>query len=63
MAEELKPCPFCGGKAIIEGFNDGFLDFHRITCVNCGLEMTLCETSREYAISKWNTRKAGANND
>ncbi len=41
MSEELKPCPFCGGKAkfrpitsSIHGANRGFL--FRIECSGCG---------------------------
>lgn len=37
---ELKPCPFCGGKAVIH-VNDGV----RVTCVECGA-MTTCLVDR-----------------
>lgn len=31
MCEELKPCPFCGGKAVVH-VNDGV----RVMCTECG---------------------------
>lgn len=31
MSEELKPCPFCGGKAVVH-VNDGV----RVMCTECG---------------------------
>ena len=31
MSKELKPCPFCGGKAVIH-VNDGV----RVICTVCG---------------------------
>ena len=48
MSEELKPCPFCGGKAVIE-----VIELHRhiickmpvykggafIECTECGLSL------------------------
>lgn len=35
---ELKPCPFCGGKARIdtEYDMDGFGNFHKVECSDCG---------------------------
>lgn len=41
---ELKPCPFCGGKAVFlvkshteHGFNRGWL--FGISCINCGVAL------------------------
>lgn len=35
---ELKPCPFCGGKASVrsEHDSDGFGNFHYVACGSCG---------------------------
>lgn len=66
---ELKPCPFCGGEAILykEEIPDGKISYHtaRIKCDNCG-----CATRQyiidgyygstdtvEDCISTWNNRK------
>ncbi len=42
---ELKPCPFCGGKADIKTLDKGFSEEnfeyfakHRLYCKNCGVE-------------------------
>ena len=48
MTEELKPCPFCGGKAFIDS------EFSGVYC-NCGAELTFFESDKE-AAEKWNTR-------
>ena len=49
---ELKPCPFCGGKAdIVERWPD---KFHRmIMCDECGAEFV---DKNEHAVAAWNTR-------
>lgn len=52
---ELKPCPFCGGKAKVE--NMGYP--HHVYCMSCGAKTTGVgfETEGEKdAILKWNTR-------
>jgi len=60
MNKELKPCPFCGGEAILK---TGFAQYedvvtlkYEIVCNMCG-----CKIERlgleEYAINAWNTRK------
>ena len=63
MSEELKPCPFCGGKAVIE-----VIQPHRhiickmpvykggafIECTECGCAIS-GETETE-ATEKWNRR-------
>lgn len=51
---ELKPCPFCGGKASI-------MRYHHISnasycyCKSCKVKMPNSLT-KEEAIKKWNTR-------
>ena len=67
--DELKPCPFCGGKAeIVEGYYDSFIDGYAVMCRNCclifGAHGSLGEAykwmciyeSKEEAIDAWNTR-------
>lgn len=45
---ELKPCPFCGGKAFFDS------EFSGVYCY-CGAELTFCESDKESA-EKWNSR-------
>jgi Lar family restriction alleviation protein len=54
MMEELKPCPFCGGKAEYWIDND-YQDRHVITCGYCGCEKRY-EYSMDGVIEEWNTR-------
>lgn len=53
---ELKPCPFCGGKADIRDFtiidSDPEID---IFCTNCGGQTFVYKTKAE-AIEAWNRR-------
>ena len=53
---ELKPCPFCGGKAEIltaESMHGGYL--FGIMCNDCRSRGDVYETEAE-AIAAWNTR-------
>ena len=50
--EELKPCPFCGGKATIE---DGYFHKYAIVCGDCGAEAEQKLILLEI-IKAWNTR-------
>ena len=63
--EELKPCPFCGGKPTLEASEDD-LKHHAVyvCCYNCGsiggsadgeIEETL-EAYIRYAVDAWNRR-------
>lgn len=45
---ELKPCPFCGGKAFWDS------EFSGVYC-HCGAEITFLESDEE-AAEKWNSR-------
>jgi hypothetical protein len=45
--DDLKPCPFCGGKA-------GFVGTE-IECIDCGMMMPKTQTF-EGQIRNWNTR-------
>lgn len=63
--QELKPCPFCGGEAVVdhwelsspdEGWEDEREDIYYIVCSECGSE-TYEYRSKEEAIEAWNRRK------
>jgi Lar family restriction alleviation protein len=71
MSEELKPCPFCGGKASDRGkmkyhkshdafFADGtrILKSYFVNCIVCGVSNKglVGHQTREKAVDKWNTR-------
>ena len=53
---ELKPCPFCNGKAEMMG-----ITFVYVKCLNCGVE-TMGYKEEEDAAFAWNQR-AGENHD
>lgn len=52
MMPELKPCPFCGGKARLNQAYDGSFC---VQCTKCG-NGTLMEKTKETVIKKWNRR-------
>ena len=56
---ELKPCPFCGGKALLGFSKDEHLnERHFVICENvikCGCLTQYCN-SKDKAIEKWNRR-------
>lgn len=54
MKTELKPCPFCGKKAIIDG-SDLFGYFVR--CTYCSIAQDKLFGQKCDAIRRWNTRK------
>lgn len=61
MTDELKPCPFCGGKAITNHVRDG----RRAVCTDCGAAagsqfhgpLTM-PSAEDRAIAAWNSRAA-----
>lgn len=61
MSEELKPCPFCGGKASHVYDPEGTIDTEKrpwrytIVCDRCCASTGLC-WSDEMAIKLWNRR-------
>lgn len=60
---ELKPCPFCGGKARIEDISTEDEKYYMMQCTNdeCGASACFGDhsTSKSKAIAAWN-RRAGA---
>ena len=57
MSEELKPCPFCGGKAKFGANKSCCGKTVRIDCTNpeCGACVTTF-SSKVYAAKAWNRR-------
>lgn len=56
--EELKPCPFCGGKAfrLLSGDDDELnLKFCAVHCENCDCRTAFFENF-DLAIQRWNRR-------
>lgn len=62
MNEELKPCPFCGGEALLENT----ITQASIMCCDCPAVMRRGHTTRSFddgtqrAITAWNTRTTDA---
>lgn len=58
MSEELKPCPFCGGKAVLLGGPQA-QECHSVWCLDCSAKMQGGMQS-EPLVEKWNARPAPA---
>ena len=52
MNDKLKPCPFCGGEAIIDGCDE---TLWIVICKECNASIGYKET-KEEAIEAWNRR-------
>lgn len=52
MNIELKPCPFCGGEAVVDGCDDALWV---VICKKCYIETSLQSTEQD-AIDAWNRR-------
>lgn len=57
MQSELKPCPFCGGEAMIAATLD---DMYRPMCKTDGCAFLESNVTRAEAIAAWNTRASDA---
>lgn len=53
MSEELKPCPFCGGKAMYHEFKGIYITFYSVRC-KCGASRT--GKTKDNTIMLWNRR-------
>lgn len=56
MSKDLKPCPFCGGVAMI---SKDMIGDYRVECYHC-FAHTFYEDSEEKAIEEWNRRADNA---
>ncbi len=59
MSEELKPCPFCGGKAELRRYGDSA--YYYIECTQCEVGAYFYNTDND-AIAAWNMRTEAENN-
>lgn len=56
MNEELKPCPFCGGKAISCSTGNIYTkEYFFVKCTKCGIESPSAINKKD-AITAWNKR-------
>lgn len=57
---ELKPCPFCGGKAGLKLITTDAIammpkiHWHKVSCMKCGASVEATESTK--AIEAWNRR-------
>lgn len=61
----LKPCPFCGGKAMMLPIESN-RTYSMVKCLTCGAESGMVKISAEYssdeiAVEKWNRRTTDDN--
>ena len=59
---ELKPCPFCGGKAKLEHGRIGMTETSYVRCETCGSKGRIITISVKYsanamAVFAWNKRE------
>lgn len=55
--EKLKPCPFCGGEAVLKIYQnyEHDISFAYVYCGECGAKIN-CYASQEAAAERWNGR-------
>ena len=65
---ELKPCPFCGGKAVLRAVKDGNpWDYFKVGCDEMrgycrgNINGSPLYPSEDSAVEWWNKRKDGEN--
>ena len=54
-SDELKPCPFCNGKAAIFERYRGLWNVHCLN-IECGATIDPTQRSREACVEAWNHR-------
>ena len=52
--DELKPCPFCGGKPVLSSWE--LLNEYSVSCSECHAVPGDYEDTKEKAIKRWNRR-------
>ncbi|MEA4947070.1 MAG: Lar family restriction alleviation protein [Oscillospiraceae bacterium] len=57
---KLKPCPFCGGKAHVQGHGYGTEEY-RVYCEECGCSTKQWAETKDKAIAAWDLRAQPAN--
>ena len=57
-SRELKPCPFCGGRANVYVYTNevDFVTKWSVGCGDCSCDMDVCEDTPADAAVEWNTR-------
>lgn len=54
---ELKDCPFCGGRAVMRRYYNGYSgEQFFVECMNCDASSSH-QPLDEYAVEKWNRRE------
>ena len=55
--EELKPCPFCGGKADFEEIERCYSDISwTVMCTQCGASIGVHSVDKIDVVETWNRR-------
>ena len=57
---ELKPCPFCGGEAILETVDGNSPEECYIYCPECDFESGVYSEPK-FIVEKWNRRAENGN--
>lgn len=57
---ELKPCPFCGGKAEFASFQPDYMHVHYIRCTKCDMSTGTSHEKLSLQAKKWNRRETKA---
>jgi Lar family restriction alleviation protein len=53
MSNDLKPCPFCGSKAVY--FDESLVGYHHVECHVCPASVS--GETQVHATTAWNTRR------
>lgn len=54
---ELKPCPFCGGEAVVTKHHNGFTEWYLCSCPKCHISQAGSEYEFRFeAVEAWNRR-------